>query len=53
LGAVLGILVVSATFLGIFPAIWLSLGCCFEDFSGFSYFFRNFSGYLAGFRVLF
>jgi len=51
--AVLGISAVSATFWGIFPAIGLNLGCCFRDFSGFSYFFGNFSGCFADFRVLF
>ena len=35
------ILVVSATFLGIFPAISLWLGSCFRDLSIFSYFFRG------------
>ena len=38
MGAVLEISAVSATFLGIFPAVGLNLGCCFRDFSGFSYF---------------
>ena len=32
---------------------WLGLGCCLGDFSGFSYFFLLFSGFLAGFWVLF
>ena len=41
-GAVLGISAVSATFLGIFPAVSLWLGSCFEDFSSFSYFFPEF-----------
>ncbi len=40
-------------FLKIFPAIWLSLGSCFRNFSGFSYFFEDFSDYLAEFRELF
>ena len=42
LGAVLVIIVVSATFLEIFPAVSLWLGSCFVDFSGFSYFFPEF-----------
>jgi len=33
--------------LEIFPAVSLWLGSCFVDFSGFSYFFRNFSGCFA------
>ena len=41
-GAVLWISAVSATFLGIFPAVSLWLGSCFEDFSSFSYFFPEF-----------
>ena len=41
-GAVLRISAVSATFLWIFPAVTLGLGCCFKDFSGFSYFFPKF-----------
>ena len=52
-GAVLGISAVSATFLENFPAVLLGLGSCFGDFSGFSYFFLLFSGFLAGFWVLF
>ena len=44
---------VSATFFGDFPAVGLNFGCCFRDFSGFSYFFGDFSGCFAGFWVLF
>jgi len=44
-GAVLGISAVSATFLWIFPAVSLWLGSCFRNFSSFSYFFMDFSGY--------
>ena len=44
---------VSATFLEIFPAVSLRLGCCFENFSGFNYFFGDFSGGFAGFGELF
>ncbi len=46
-GAVLGISAVSATFLWIFPAVSLWLGSCFRNFSSFSYFFGDFSGYFA------
>jgi len=49
-GAVLGILVISATFLENFPAVSLGLGSCFGDFSSFSYFFGEFSGCFAGIR---
>ena len=42
LGAVLWILVISATFFEIFPAVSLCFGSCFVDFSGFSYFFSEF-----------
>ena len=52
-GAVLGISAVSATFLENFPAVLLGLGSCFRDFSGFSYFFGDFSGCFAEFRELF
>ena len=38
---------VSATFLWIFPAVSLWLGSCFRNFSSFSYFFGDFSGYFA------
>ena len=48
-GAVLGISAVSATFSCSFPAFGLGLGCCLGNFSGFSYFFLLFSGFLAGF----
>ena len=73
-GAVLGILVIPATFCLAFSGFWagfemlfwgflrfqllfpalfwilgLGLGCCFGDFSIFSYFFLFFSGFLAGF----
>jgi len=34
-------------------AVGLNCGCCFRVFSGFSYFFLLFSGFLAGFWVLF
>ena len=41
----------------LFPALfWLfgrGLGCCFGDFCDFSYFFLLFSGFWAGFGVLF
>ena len=53
LGAVLGISAVSATFSQIFPAFGLGFGCCFRDFCSFSYFLTDFSGFWAGFRVLF
>jgi len=46
-GAVLGISAVSATFLENFPAVLLGLGSCFGDFSGFSYFFGEFSSCFA------
>ena len=52
-GAVLEISAVSATFFSSFPDFWWGLGCCFVDFYGFSYFFLLFSGFLAGFGVLF
>ena len=52
-GAVWGISAVSATFSCSFPAFALGLGCCFTNFCGFSYFFLLFSGFCAGFRVLF
>ena len=52
-GAVWGISAVSATFSCSFPAFALGLGCCFANFCGFSYFFLLFSGFCAGFRVLF
>ena len=45
--------VVTATFLWIFPTVSLWLGRCFVDFSGYSYFFMNFSGCFAGFGELF
>ena len=45
--------VVTATFLWIFPAVSLVLGSCFVEFSGYSYFFMNFSGCFAGFGELF
>ena len=45
--------VVTATFLWIFPTVSLWLGRCFVDFSGYSYFFMNFSGCSAGFGELF
>ena len=45
--------VVTATFLWIFPTVSLRLGRCFVDFSGYSYFFMNFSGCFAGFGELF
>ena len=41
-GAVWGISAVSATFFCSFPDFWQSLGCCFVDFCGFSYFFPDF-----------
>ncbi|RGT76169.1 hypothetical protein DWX07_09690 [Agathobacter rectalis] len=44
---------VSATFLENFPAVSLGLGSCFVDFSGFSYFFGEFSGCFAGIGELF
>ena len=44
---------VSATFFCSLPDFWTGLGCCFGDFCGFSYFFLLFSGFLAGFGVLF
>ena len=40
--------VVSATFLEIFPAVSLVFGSCFSDFSGFSYFFPDFSAFGLG-----
>jgi hypothetical protein len=49
-GAVLGISAVSATFLENFPAVLLGLGSCFGDFSGFSYFFGEFSSCFAVIR---
>ena len=49
-GADLGISAVSATFLWIFPAVSLWLGSCFGAFSGFSYFFGDFSGSFAVIR---
>ena len=52
-GAVLGISAVSATFSCSFPDFGLGLGCCLGDFCGFSYFFLLFSGFWAGFGVLF
>ena len=52
-GAVWGISAVSATFSCSFPAFALGLGCCFANFCGFSYFFLLFSGFCAGFGVLF
>ena len=36
--------VVIATFLWIFPTVSLWLGSCFVEFSGYSYFFMDFSG---------
>ena len=45
--------VVTATFLWIFLTVSLWLGRCFVDFSGYSYFFMNFSGCFAGFGELF
>ena len=45
--------VVTATFLWNFPAVSLVLGSCFVEFSGYSYFFMNFSGCFAGFGELF
>ena len=39
--------VVTATFVWIFPTVSLWLGRCFVDFSGYSYFFMNFSGCFA------
>ena len=53
MGAVLGFLAVSATFFWSFPDFGLGLRCCFGVFCGFSYFFLLFSGFWAGFRVLF
>ena len=47
MGAVFVISADSATFLEIFPAVSLGYGSCFVDFSGFSYFFGNFSGSFA------
>lgn len=38
LGAVLGIIVISATFSRVFSDVLLSFGCCFRDFCSFSYF---------------
>ena len=52
-GAVLVISAVPATFLEIFPAVSLFLGSCYSDFSGFSYFFMDFSGSFAEVRELF
>ena len=43
-------LTVSATFLENFPAVLLGLGSCFGDFSGFSYFFGEFSSCFAVIR---
>ena len=40
--AVLGILVISATFFLVFSEFWARLGSCFRDFNGFSYFFWRF-----------
>lgn len=37
----------------IFPAVSLSLGSCFVDFSGFSYFFSEFFQLLGWIRELF
>ena len=53
MGAVLGFLAVSATFFWSFPDFGLGLRCCFGVFCGFSYFFLLFSGFWAGFEVLF
>ena len=39
--------VVTATFLWNFPAVSLVLGSCFVEFSGYSYFFMDFSGCFA------
>lgn len=47
------ILVISATFLEIFPAVSLVLGSCFVDFCYFSYFFSEFFRILGWIRVLF
>ena len=52
-GAVFGISAFSATFSCSFLDFGLGLRCCFGDFCGFSYFFLLFSGFLAGFGVLF
>jgi len=43
----LWILVISATFSMVFSGFWAGLGSCFVDFSGFSYFFMDFSGCFA------
>lgn len=40
---------IPATFCLTFSAVGLNWGCCFRVFSGFSYFFLLFSGFLAGF----
>ena len=53
LGAVLWILVISATFSLVFSGFWARFGSCFSDFSGFSYFFGDFSGCFAVFGELF
>ena len=45
--------VVTATFLWNFPAVSLVLGSCFVDFSGYSYFFMDFSDCFAVVRALF
>ena len=52
-GAVLGISAVSATFFCSFPDFELGLGCCLGNLCRFSYFFLLFSGFWAGFGVLF
>ncbi len=51
--AVLGILVISATFSLVFSGFWARLGSCFMDFSGFSYFFPEFFHLLGWIGVLF
>ena len=48
-----GFLLFQLLFAGSFPAFGLGLGCCFRDFCSFSYFFSAFSGFWAGFGVLF
>ena len=49
-GAVLGFIVISATFSRNYSGFWAGFGSCFGNFCSFSYFSHNFSSFWAGFR---
>ena len=46
-GAVLGFIVISATFSRNFSGFWAGFGSCFGNFCSFSYFSHNFSSFWA------